>query len=153
MYRRSAQWRTVRRVDELITWRPPSVLQKYYPGGMAGYDTDNCPVWIIPFGTADVKGKAKSFCFHLNMLSPGLLLSVSKEDFVDFTIKIVETSLNLMRKKSQEVGSSVVTQHVFIFDLEGFSLGVRNTFKGTYIHTHKLYFCFIIYRLQPTLTP
>ena len=61
MYRRSAQWRTVRRVDELITWRPPSVLQKYYPWGMAGYDTDNCPVWIIPFGTADVKGKAKLF--------------------------------------------------------------------------------------------
>ena len=58
-----------------------------------------------------------------------------------------------MRKKSQEVGSSVVTQHVFIFDLEGFSLAVRNTFKGTYIHTQKLYFCFIIYRLQPTLTP
>merc|ERR1712024_364253 len=28
-----------------------------------------------------------------------------------------------MRKKSQELGSSVVTQHVFIFDLEGFSLG------------------------------
>ena len=56
MYRRSAQWRTARRVDGLVTWTPPSVLQKYYPGGRAGYDADNCPVWIIPFGTADVMG-------------------------------------------------------------------------------------------------
>ena len=66
MYRKSVQWRTVRRVDELLSWRPPSVLQKYYPWGMAGYDTDNCPVWIIPFGTADVKGKTKPFCFFSN---------------------------------------------------------------------------------------
>ena len=58
MYRRSAQWRTARRVAELLTWTPPSVLQTYYPGGRAGYDADNCPVWIIPFGTADVKGNS-----------------------------------------------------------------------------------------------
>lgn len=57
MYRRSAQWRTARRVGELLTWAAPSVLQTHYPGGRAGYDADNCPVWIIPFGTADVKGK------------------------------------------------------------------------------------------------
>ena len=131
-YRRSEQWRTVRRVDQLLAWTPPSVIQKYYPGGVAGYDADNCPVWIIPFGTADVKGKTRTFCLCLNKLSPGILRSASKEDFVDFTIKIVETSLNLMRKKSLEVGLSLVTQHVFIFDLEGFSLGVKNTFD-----THK----------------
>ena len=53
-----------------------------------------------------------------------MLRSVSKEDFVDYTIKIVETSLTLMRKKSQEDGACLVTQHVFIFDLEGFSLVV-----------------------------
>ena len=71
------------------------------------------------------------------MLSPGILLSDSKDDFVDFTIKIVETSLNLMRKKSQELGSSVVIQHVFIFDLEGFSLGVRNIYDThTFTHTN-----------------
>ena len=56
MYRKSAQWRTDRRVAELKTWTPPEVIKKYYPGGPAGYDVDNCPVWIIPFGTADVKG-------------------------------------------------------------------------------------------------
>ena len=45
----------------MLAWTPPAVIQKYYPGGVAGYDADNCPVWIIPFGTADVKGKTKSF--------------------------------------------------------------------------------------------
>ena len=128
MYRRSAQWRMDRRVDKLITWTPPSVLQKYYPWGRAGYDEDNCPVWIIPFGTADVKGKEKhvtltqkKVCYVMLL---GMLRSASKEDFIDFTIRIVETSLSLMRTKSQEDGSSIVTQHVFIFDLEGFSFGV-----------------------------
>ena len=51
-------------------------------------------------------------------------MSAGKEDFLDFTIKIVETSLELMRIKSQEIGNSPVTKHVFIFDLEGFSLAV-----------------------------
>ena len=62
MYRKSAQWRTDRRGAELKTWTPPEVIKKYYPGGPAGYDVDNCPVWIIPFGTADVKGV---ICFIL----------------------------------------------------------------------------------------
>ena len=61
----------------------------------------------------------------------GILRSASKEDFVDFTIKIVETSLSLMRTKSQEDGSSLVTQHVFIFDLEGFSFGVSFVYDGS----------------------
>ena len=55
----------------------------------------------------------------------GILRGAGKDDFIDFTIHIVETSLALMRKKTQEEGSSAVTQHVFIFDLEGFSLAVQ----------------------------
>ena len=64
MYRKSVQWRTGRRVEELQTWSPPEVIRQYYPGGLAGHDEDNCPVWIIPFGTADVKGMAIIFCFY-----------------------------------------------------------------------------------------
>merc|ERR1719342_940533 len=93
--------------EDLIAWRPPPVIQEYYPGGFAGYDEEGCPVWIIPFGGADVKG---------------MLLSTGKEVFLDFTIKIVETSLALMRRKSQEAAQPPITKHVFIFDLEGFSL-------------------------------
>ena len=59
----------------------------------------------------------------------GILRGAGKDDFIDFTIHIVETSLALMRKKSLEDGSSSVTQHVFIFDLEGFSLAVKYLLK------------------------
>ena len=58
-------------------------------------------------------------------MCPGILRGASKDDFIDFTIHIVETSLALMRQKCLEDGSSSVTQHVFIFDLEGFSLAVK----------------------------
>ena len=51
----------------------------------------------------------------------GILSSCGKDDFLKFTIKIVEVSLLLMRRKTVETGRSV-TQHVFIFDLADFSL-------------------------------
>ena len=63
----------------------------------------------------------------------GMLRSASKEDFIDFTIRIVETSLFLMRTKSQEDGSTLVTQHVFIFDLEGFSFGVSFVYDVLFV--------------------
>ena len=56
MFRKSVQWRLNQRVDDLISWRPGDVIRDHYPGGLAGHDDDNCPVWIIPFGKADVKG-------------------------------------------------------------------------------------------------
>jgi len=107
LFRDQVKWRHDNKIDDLIAWRPPPVIQEYYPGGFAGYDEEGCPVWIIPFGGADVKG---------------MLLSTGKDVFLDFTIKIVETSLALMRRKSQEPAQSPITKHVFIFDLEGFSL-------------------------------
>ena len=57
MYRSSATWRRQKGVDRLVKWKPPVVLRKYYPGGFAGFDRAGCPVWIIPFGQADMKGK------------------------------------------------------------------------------------------------
>ena len=56
MYRKSDSWRKHNKVDQLINWKPPPVVSEYYPGCLAGYDDENCPVWIIPFGGADVKG-------------------------------------------------------------------------------------------------
>ena len=43
-------------MDCILNWKAPEVLRKYYPGGFAGFDKEGCPVWIIPFGHADVKG-------------------------------------------------------------------------------------------------
>jgi len=105
-YRASHTWRRQKGVDRLIRWKPPAVLREFYPGGFAGFDRDGSPVWIIPFGGADMKG---------------MLACVSIEEFLDFTLKIVECSMMLMRKKSEILGKPL-TQHVFIFDLEGFSL-------------------------------
>ena len=110
LYRKNVIWRKTQSIDQLMAWKPPTVIQNYYPGGFAGYDKEGSPVWVIPFGRADVRG---------------MLNGAGKDDFLNFTIKIVETSLALMRLKTKET-LSPVTQHVFIFDLDGFSLAVRH---------------------------
>ena len=51
----------------------------------------------------------------------GILSCCGKDDFLKFTVKVVEPSLALMRRKTEELGRPV-TQHVFIFDLKNFSL-------------------------------
>ena len=56
MFRKSEQWRKSQNIDDLISWKPPDAIRDFYPGGFAGYDSDNCPVWLVPFGKADVKG-------------------------------------------------------------------------------------------------
>ena len=53
----------------------------------------------------------------------GLLSSVSTEEFIDFNLRLVETSVHLMKEKG-------ATKHVFIFDLQGLTLKVSG-----YIHT------------------
>ena len=60
-----------------------------------------------------------------------MLACVSKEEFMDFTLKIVECSMLLMKKKSRMSGKPI-SQHVFIFDLEGFSLKVKR--ENVHIH-------------------
>ena len=57
LYRASHTWRRQKGVDRLIRWKPPAVLRNFYPGGFVGFDRDGSPVWIIPFGGADMKGK------------------------------------------------------------------------------------------------
>ena len=52
-----------------------------------------------------------------------MLACVSRDEFMDFTLRIIESSMLMMRKKSL-VSDKPVSQHVFIFDMEGFSLKV-----------------------------
>lgn len=59
LFRKSLDWRTQRRLEEILAWRPPRVMREFYPGGFLGYDEASCPVWLIPFGTADVRGNTR----------------------------------------------------------------------------------------------
>ena len=56
LYRKSASWRKERNIGEILGWRPPRVIRDFYPGGFLCYDQDSSPVWLIPFGSADVRG-------------------------------------------------------------------------------------------------
>ena len=125
MYRKSFNWRRQKGVERIQDWEAPLVLRKFYPGGFCGFDKEGSPVWIIPFGKADMKGM-KDFHHKKSTSISGMLACASVEEFMDFTLKIVECSLHLMRQKSAET-SKPVTQHVFIFDLDGFSLKVPST--------------------------
>ena len=127
MYRKSLNWRRQKGVDRIQDWEAPLVLQKYYPGGFCGFDKEGSPVWIIPFGKADMKGRKTSNIKKTSTSISGMLACASVEEFMEFTLKIVECSLHLMRKKSAET-SKPVTQHVFIFDLDGFSLKVFSNY-------------------------
>jgi hypothetical protein len=51
------KWRQQVGADTILTdWTAPEVLQKYYPGGLYGYDKKGRPIWIEPVGYSDVKG-------------------------------------------------------------------------------------------------
>ena len=38
------------------TYTAPEVLEKYYVGGVSGYDKEGCPLWIDPFPLLDARG-------------------------------------------------------------------------------------------------
>ena len=73
----------------------------------------------------------------------GLLACISREDFMNFTLRIVESSVLMMRKQSLAL-QKPVSQHVFIFDMEGFSVKVSTFNMTDYINgepSHVLYLC------------
>ena len=79
MYRKSVEWRRQKGVDHILKWKSPEVLRKYYPGGFAGFDREGCPVWIIPFGHADVKGYLMEFYTESHILiAQGCLLVLAR---------------------------------------------------------------------------
>ena len=44
--------------DQLLqTYKPPEVLDKYYVGGVCGFDKEGCPIWLDPFTLLDFKGR------------------------------------------------------------------------------------------------
>lgn len=54
----SMEFREQMRVDELTsTYTVPEVLDKYYVGGVSGFDKEGCLLWIDPFPLLDARGK------------------------------------------------------------------------------------------------
>lgn len=44
--------------DQLLTtYDPPEVLEKFYVGGICGFDKEGSPIWIDPFTLLDIKGQ------------------------------------------------------------------------------------------------
>ncbi|KAF2903096.1 hypothetical protein ILUMI_03084 [Ignelater luminosus] len=101
MLRESLQWRLFWEVDDgLKTWEPPEALGLHYPSGSTGCDTDGAPVIFVPFGGLDIVG---------------ILHSVSKQDTVRMTLKVLEYYLGMAEK----TGAHKI---VVVFDMDGFSL-------------------------------
>ena len=55
----SVAWRKKYGMDEVVAnWTPPEAMQKYYPGGVCGFDKGGSPVYISPFGRIDMRGNS-----------------------------------------------------------------------------------------------
>lgn len=106
MLKNSLEWRREWGIDSLLDWKPPEVLLKYYPVGQVGHDMAGRPVWIIPFGGCDMYG---------------LLMSVSKKDYMKYTFRTLEMAKADMKKQSELLGRPI-TQQTTIFDMDNFSL-------------------------------
>ncbi|KAK3913656.1 SEC14-like protein 2 [Frankliniella fusca] len=106
MLRESLRWRERYEVDQVRDWQPPEVLSKYYPSGLSGRDRDGSPVVVVPFAGLDIYG---------------LLHSCSKREFIQMTIKQMETYLHLSREATRERGDAA---HgiVAVIDMQDFNL-------------------------------
>jgi hypothetical protein len=58
LFFQSLKWRKQIGADEISKdYVIPEVIDKYYTGGLVGYDKEGSPLWIDPFGHIDLKGK------------------------------------------------------------------------------------------------
>ena len=73
-------------------------------------------MFIVPYGGCDIRG---------------LLQSVSQEDYIKYTVRVLESSRADMVKQTNKVGH-YVTQQCTIFDLDNFSLGSFTWKPGDY---------------------
>ncbi|XP_034252173.1 SEC14-like protein 2 [Thrips palmi] len=106
MMRDSLRWREKYQVDALLEWQPPEVLDKYYPSGLSGYDAEGSPVVVVPFAGLDIFG---------------ILNSVSKREFIQMTVKQMETYLFLGRQQAKQHGEGALGV-VTIIDMANFNL-------------------------------
>ncbi|ELK31524.1 SEC14-like protein 4 [Myotis davidii] len=87
MLRKHLEFRKQQDLDNILSWQPSEVIQRYDSGGLCGYDYEGCPVWFDIIGNLDPKG---------------LLLSASKQDLIRKRIRACERLLQECELQSQK---------------------------------------------------
>lgn len=100
-------WRKKHEVDTILEdYQAPTVLLKYFPGGLLDCSPDRRPVLIAPAGQADFKG---------------MLEAASRTDLLRHCIYLLETQEELKRQLTLQTGGRrIETMHV-VADMDGFS--------------------------------
>ncbi|KAM5189197.1 SEC14-like protein 4 isoform 2-T2 [Callospermophilus lateralis] len=111
MLRKHMEFRKQQDLDNILSWQPSEVIQRYDSGGLCGYDYEGCPVWFDIIGTLDPKG---------------LLLSASKQELIRKRIKAFELLLQECELQSQKLGRKI-EMVLLVFDMEG--LGLKHLWK------------------------
>ncbi|XP_018606728.1 SEC14-like protein 2 [Scleropages formosus] len=111
MLRKHAEFRKHMKVDTIIDWQPPEVIEKYLSGGMCGYDREGSPIWYDVIGPLDPKG---------------LLFSCTKQDFLRYKIRDTELLRKECEKQSKKLGKNIESI-TLIYDCEG--LGLKHLWK------------------------
>ncbi|CAG7694879.1 unnamed protein product, partial [Allacma fusca] len=103
MIRESIKWREANDIDNILTWNPPERFLKELPLEFLGYDNENSPVVVAPYGKWDLKK-----CADLG----------EKEEFVKYCDQLFESMISKMEGKKTPNGDPV-TQFVIIVDNKG----------------------------------
>ena len=95
------------KLDEVLEWTPPEVLQCFYPGGWFGEDKEGSPVYYDPVGNIDLRGQLNK-PWHLKLvvlsvLAPGLLHSAKPDDILRFKARMGENIFRLLKQQSEKV--------------------------------------------------
>ncbi|XP_059157139.1 SEC14-like protein 1 [Physella acuta] len=103
----SLAWRKLHNIDKILDgYKPPEVLETYYPGGWHYCDREGRPLYIIKLGQMDVKG---------------LMRSVGEEAILRHVLAVNEEGLRRAEDATQRRGYPV-SACTCIVDLEGLSM-------------------------------
>ncbi|XP_065300015.1 SEC14-like protein 2 isoform X1 [Dermacentor albipictus] len=100
-------WRKKYQVDTILEdYQAPTVLLKYFPGGLLDCSPDRKPVIIAPVGQADFKG---------------MLEAASRTDLLRHCIYLLESQEEFKRQVTLQTGGPRIETMHALADMEGFS--------------------------------
>ncbi|XP_035214974.1 SEC14-like protein 2 isoform X2 [Stegodyphus dumicola] len=106
MMRKNLMFRKAIGADTILTdYKPPELIDKYYPRGYIGPDKDGCPVRVMPFTNLDLRG---------------FVYSVQKSEILRFLTYLFEQDIKEMEEMSKKTGK-VIEKHSYIVDVDGYT--------------------------------